>query len=107
MLKRLKIGWKNYEISEKTVDADLISGGDRCYGRIVYGDQRIYINSEYPETQKTTTLMHEAVHGIDDLMCLGLEEKQVSALANGIAALISDNPELLEEMKILCKSTSE
>jgi hypothetical protein len=107
VINRLKIGWKTYEVFEKAVDDDLISGGDRCYGRIVYGDQQIYINSEYPETQKTTTLIHEALHAIDDAYDIGLEENQVIRVGNGIAALISDNPALLDELKILCKSTSE
>jgi hypothetical protein len=107
MLKRLKIGWKDYEVEEKEPDGDLISGGDICYGRIHYDDPRIIINSKYSKSQKVTTLIHEAIHGIDELYDLDLTEKQVVCLGNGFAMLIKDNPSIIKAFKALYKSTSE
>jgi hypothetical protein len=107
MIEKLRIGWKDFDIIEKEPDEDLISGGNFCYGRIRYDDQQILLNSNYSEAQKTTTLIHEAMHALDDAYDLELTERQVVCLGNGIASLIADNPELLEELKALYKSTSE
>ena len=107
MIDRLKVGWKVYDVIYTEPDSNLILGGDHCYGKIHHDEQKIYINTQYDDTQKITTIIHEALHGIENLMSFDLEEKHVSALANGIAMIIADNPGLLTEMKILCKSTSE
>ena len=107
MINKLKIGWKIYDVVEKEPNGDLIMGGDLCYGKIQHDERKIFINSSYDAAQKITTLIHEAIHGIEDLMNLELEEKQVSAMANGIATLIADNPQLIKEFKTLYKSASE
>lgn len=39
-----------------------------------------------------STLLHEAIHAIDDRAAIGLEERQVRALEGGLFALLRDNP---------------
>ena len=49
------------------------------------------LTSQSPQ-QKRDTLLHEAIHAVDDTMQLDLSEEQVHSLAGGIYALLSDNP---------------
>lgn len=43
-------------------------------------------------TQLRDTLLHEVIHAVDYSMCLGLEERQVHALAAGLLGVLRDNP---------------
>lgn len=89
--KKIKIGWKEYEVIEKGSNLDLTSGGDECYGTLYPDRRKLYINNSFDEEQKKATLIHEIIHGIDDLFGIGLKEEQVEALGHGIYTVIKDN----------------
>lgn len=44
-------------------------------------------------TQLRDTVLHEVIHAVDFSMYLGLEERQVHALAAGLLGVLRDNPE--------------
>lgn len=71
--------------------------GDILYGQIDYIEQTISLNSATSHEQKKATLIHEIVHGIDELYGIGLKEKQVEKLGNALYVLIRDNPEMFRE----------
>ena len=89
--KEVKIGWKVYKVVEKEPDHDLIKDGDNCYGQIHYDRQVIIINSSMSEPQKEATLFHEVLHGISEIFDIGLEEHQVSVLADALYIFKKDN----------------
>lgn len=46
--------------------------------------------------QKQATLIHEIIHGLDEMYCIGLKEKQVVKLGNAFYRLVRDNPQMFE-----------
>lgn len=92
---KVKIGWKYYEIINKEMDSDLIKDGQECFGRIDFDKQVIYLNSAYSKEQREATLIHEILHGIDNLYQIDLSEKQVALLADGLYTVIKDNGGLI------------
>lgn len=65
-----------------------------CYGRIFHDKREIYLNGDYDEDQQKATLLHEAIHAIDELYGIRISEEQVEQLGNGLYSLIKDNPDL-------------
>lgn len=87
-LKRIKIGYKEYDI-ERTSDVSKVSyDSSVCYGRIDFNERKIYLNET---RQEESTLIHEVLHGIDDMYEIGLTEEQVRMLAKGIYIALEDN----------------
>lgn len=92
--QKIKILYKDYTvIQEKNVH----DGRDDLYGQIDYGSQIIRLDEQYSAEQKKATLIHEIVHGLDDMYQIGLGEKKVSKLGVALYQMIKDNPELFEE----------
>lgn len=91
---KVKILYKEYGIEEQNNLHD--NGGD-LYGQIHYLPEKILLNSESSQEQKQATLIHEIVHGLDEMYCIGLKEKQVEKLGNAFYMLICDNPQLFKE----------
>ena len=71
------------------------AGGD-LYGQIHYLPEKILLNSESSQEQKQATLIHEIIHGLDEMYCIGLKEKQVEKLGNAFYMLVRDNPQMFE-----------
>lgn len=69
---------------------------DGSYGSCEDGKQRICIAADLPPELEQDTVLHELLHAIDYAMQLKLSERQISALASGLMALISDNPDLAQ-----------
>lgn len=84
----IKIGWKNYEIINKK---EIYVDNKECYGCIKYDEEEIHLRNTNSKKQNNATLIHELIHGIDDMYSIGLEEEDVVKLANGIYTLITDN----------------
>lgn len=57
--------------------------------------QSIKIRAGMPLELEQDAVIHELVHALDYCMHLEMAERQVSALASGLTALILDNPSLL------------
>lgn len=91
--KKVRILYKEYDIEPQKNLHD--AEGD-LYGQIQYLPQKIYLNPDAPEEQQKATLVHELVHGLDEMYGIGLKEKQVERLGNALYMLIRDNPGLFE-----------
>ncbi|MDI6617889.1 MAG: hypothetical protein QME45_04315 [Clostridiales bacterium] len=92
---KIKIGFKDYEVQK--VKGNVIDDKDICYGVIHYDDCFIEISTIYSDDTQKCALMHEVIHGIDDIFDIGLEEKQVQQLAKGLYEVIKDNPGIFKE----------
>ena len=74
--------------------------GNLLYGQINHIEQMITLNEDAGLEQQKATLMHEMVHGLDDLYSIGLKEKQVEKLGTALYMLVQDNPEMFAEDKL-------
>ncbi|MBQ9827629.1 MAG: hypothetical protein IJM62_02995 [Lachnospiraceae bacterium] len=74
--------------------------GNLLYGQIDHIEQLITLNENAGLEQQRATLMHEMVHGLDDLYSIGLKEKQVEKLGTALYMLVRDNPEMFAEDKL-------
>ena len=74
--------------------------GNLLYGQIDHIEQMITLNEDAGLEQQKATLMHEMVHGLDDLYSIGLKEKQVEKLGTALYMLVRDNPEMFAEDKL-------
>ena len=73
--------------------------GDLLYGQIDHIEQLITLNEDAGIEQQKATLMHEMVHGLDELYGIGLKEKQVEKLGVALYMLVRDNPGMFTEGK--------
>lgn len=92
--EKVKILFKEYEVIEET---NLHDGQSELYGQIRYIDEVIALNPASSEEQKKATLIHEVLHGIDDLYRIGLEEEQIEKLGNAMYMFLKDNEEMFKE----------
>ena len=58
--------------------------------------QEINVDPKANEQLQRDTLLHEVIHAIDYAVKTKLSEEQVSALATGLYAVFSDNPNFME-----------
>lgn len=89
--EKIKIGWKDYNVQIVSSSQTLIDGGDECYGQILYDKCVIYLNENNSTEQHVVTLIHEVIHGIEDMYGLELGEENVMRLANALYSIIKDN----------------
>ena len=90
LFKNYAVGYENGMRNEK---------GEMLYGQIDYIEQTITLNKAAKDEQAEATLLHEVIHGIDELYNIGLKEKQVEKLAVGLYMLVRDNPDMFAEEK--------
>ena len=94
----VKILFKKYTVCRDNNMRD--DKGNRLYGQIDHIEQLITLNEDAGLEQQKATLMHEMVHGLDDLYSIGLKEKQVEKLGTALYMLVRDNPEMFAEDKL-------
>lgn len=88
----VKIGWKQYTVSSKS---SVIRDGVECYGCIDYANPSIIeLSSKNTSEQNKVTLLHEIIHGVDNMFNINLKESEVLALANGLYGVFVDNPHI-------------
>lgn len=46
------------------------------------------------EPQKKATLIHEIIYALDDMFCIGLDEKCIEKLGTAIYIFIVNNPQM-------------
>lgn len=90
LFKNYAVGYENGMRNEK---------GEMLYGQIDYIEQTITLNKAAKDEQAEATLLHEIIHGLDELYNIGLKEKQVEKLGTALYMLIRDNPEMFTEEK--------
>ena len=86
--KSIKIIGKDYSVTYEHLQG--------CIGCCDDFEQRINIDPKTPYQLQKDTLLHEVIHAIDYAVKTKLSEEQVSALATGLYAVFSDNPNFLE-----------
>lgn len=62
------------------------------YGESFFVEQRITIRDGLPLNNEQDTLLHEAIHFLEDAANLELSEKQVTVLATMLLGFFHDNP---------------
>lgn len=62
------------------------------YGETDFEAQKIVIRDGQPLANEQDTLLHEAIHYLEDSAGLGLPEKHVRVLATMLIGLLKDNP---------------
>ena len=92
--KNVKILYKEYNVE---FEPNLHDENGDLYGQILYMPERIIINSAGSVEQQKSTLLHEIVHGLDELYGIGLKEDQVEKLGTAMYMLVKDNPEMFSE----------
>lgn len=76
-------------------DAALL-GAQKLYGQTDYGRLEVALDPDLPIQKGRITVMHENIHMIDEAFQLGIEEREVTLLANALVMLFRDNPWLKE-----------
>jgi hypothetical protein len=92
--KKVKIGYKEYEIIKKQ---QVIELPNDCYGKIDYDKEIIEISNRFNQKQQNQTFLYELVHGIFeklDLHDLRQDERIVNQLATALYEVILDNPHI-------------
>jgi hypothetical protein len=92
MINSLRILGKVYSVTQD----DIAMANKGIIGECTASKCQIVYSSDQAEQQLKDTILHEAIHAIDYTMNLGLEERQVHALAGGVLALLLDNPDFVD-----------
>lgn len=90
-MEKIKIGYKDYQIKYLDPKQVLFDDGTELIGRIEYNDNIIYLSNRYSNDTRNEGLVHEVIHGIDDMYGIGLTEEQVNGLGKGIYTVLKDN----------------
>ena len=93
LLKRLKIGPARYRVEYKALP--------KLYGQIVFDERRIELADDLEGQEAVYGVIHETLHGIWEhggIPPRAREERVVTTLAWGLAAVLRDNPELLPHL---------
>lgn len=86
-----------YDYAVQVEDKPLGDRNEALYGHIIYGPQVVKIQGGLSMERTLAILLHEAIHGIDEYMRIGLSEKQTTRLATGMTAFLRDNHLLRED----------
>lgn len=90
--KRLQILGR--EFSTKRVSA-LAELGDKWGDCCPFGQEIRIEDGMVPESE-THIVVHEILHGYDDILGIDLEHKQIDSLAYSVIDLIRNNPQLVK-----------
>ena len=71
--------------------------GRELRGLIVYGEDRIYICTNYPVQRQLQALMHEVFHGLAEEYGLPNEEDEVNLYSNAMYCFMFDNPKVMNK----------
>lgn len=85
----LRIGPYTYAVQFE--DSPRGDRNEELYGHIIYGPQVVKIQGGLSHDRTMAIILHEAIHGLDELLALGLTEKQVQRLAPALFAFLRDN----------------
>jgi hypothetical protein len=84
----LKIFGHLYEVKYRDMSTE------EYHGRAVFTKGVIEIDSSINSSRQEETLLHETLHHVSNLLCLGMKEELVHRLAVGLHTIIIDNPEV-------------
>ena len=93
----------SHDINIEFSNPDLWSDGG--LGRACLKASKISLNDNLSTDLTLSTLLHECIHIISNMMDLELSESQVSGVGNGIFTIIKDNHEYIKELVSLIETT--
>lgn len=98
IFKKCKIGYIEYDVEGVSKD---IAEQLEIHGQIDYSKEKIIYNKELKKRELFNTLLHECLHGIfhfhnTQFKNKNEEELIVHTIANGLTALLLDNPEFID-----------
>jgi len=67
-------------------------------GEMDLGTQRISIRLQPSPEYNSDTMLHEIIHAVDEMLTLGLKEKQVHQLSVGLISVFTQNKDLMAWM---------
>ncbi len=88
--KKLRIGGIDYTVEIvdfKDSDFIKVTHWGHCY----HGECKIILNNNINKQKLWQTLLHEAVHIIDNEYNVGLDEDNVDRITSGLYAFLKDN----------------
>lgn len=88
---KLRIIGKNYKLSyiKRPFFGD---SGDELNGECVLERQRIKIRDRLAPLEEREVVLHEAMHAVEQAMGIKISEADLTRLAAGVLALLTDNP---------------
>lgn len=92
----LKIGGRIYKVN--IVDDLRQENGQRCNGTLHGDSHDISVASDISVIKQQETTIHEALHAIINYFVIEDNETITSQVANGIYALIVDNPDFIRKI---------
>jgi hypothetical protein len=85
----IKIGYKDYSVKlVDKIDNDKADGLHLVYPSV------IEIRKELLPVFENHVIIHESIHGIEEIYDIHFTEKEVDLLATGFLTLLQDNPDL-------------
>lgn len=91
----IRIGPFGYTVSHEAVQTIRDDGRD-LIGQIDYLNLTMRLAEKNAPEVVFAAQWHEVLHAIDNMMGLGLTEKQVDRLSHAVVMVLRDNPELAE-----------
>ena len=88
---KLRIIGHVYRIKKEKLEQD----GWCMFGLANHSEKTISLNTSNDHTQDEETMIHEVIHVLSERTGAGLNERQVTAISNGIYCVLKDNPRLL------------
>ena len=67
--------------------------GDELNGECILEQQKIKIRHGLGALEERETVLHEAMHGVEQTMGVKISEADLTRMAAGVLALLTDNPE--------------
>ena len=95
MTKKLNICGVDFNIKSYK---EILEGNDLCLGLCDINSNSIKIKTRMNPKKKNEVLMHEAVHGINEVMSLGFSEKTVNTLGIVIIDFIRRNKKFIKRI---------
>lgn len=90
--KTVKIGFNDYKVNMS--DKPIVQNDALCHGTIEFYTGKINILAENSLDMQKCTLIHEILHGIDNVVEAELTEDQIRLMGKGVYAFIKDNPSM-------------
>jgi hypothetical protein len=89
----IKIGYKDYSVSlaDEIIDTESKKDADGIHR--VYTSE-IEIKKDLMPVFENHVIIHESIHGLEEIYDIHFTEKEVDLLATGFISLLQDNPDL-------------
>lgn len=94
-LEQVRILGHQYDITYEPDKFGSTQQHGRTYGCLDDYNMKIVLENGCRPDLMASTLLHEIIHAIDLLNCLGLKEDQVAPLSQGLYQVIRDNPKVV------------